>query len=191
MERIVRAWLKPSAFLLVILASVPRSADVYAEGAYLIQPGDALRISVWKEEDLQQDVLVRPDGGISFPLAGDMLAAGKSTTTVQQELIERIEQYIPDPVVTVQTLQLEGNKVYVLGKVNRPGEFPMTRNLDVTQALAVAGGLAVFADADSISILRREDGVQKAIEFDYSDVQYGRSLEQNIMLKAGDIVVVP
>lgn len=181
-----------SVLMFQLLLVCAASAQEVAAAAYEIQPGDMLRISVWKEPDLIQDVLVRPDGGISFPLAGDLPAAGTSVGDVQQLIVTRIEQYIPDPVVTVQILDIQGNTIYVLGKVNRPGAYVMNRPLDVTQALALAGGLAVFAVEDSISILRRSGaGGQNALLFDYTDVQDGRELGQNIMLMPGDVVVVP
>lgn len=172
------------------LVPIAVAAEVGGTG-YLIQPGDVLAVSVWKEPDLQQELLVRPDGGISFPLAGDLPAAGRTPTEVQQDLVARIEEYIPDPVVTVQLLQIDGNMIYVLGKVNRAGAFVMSRPIDVTQALALAGGLAVFAEQDSISIIRRDGGGQTAMSFNYDKVQYGRELQQNILLRPGDVVVVP
>lgn len=162
-----------------------------AGGGYLIQPGDVLAVVVWKEEDLKQEVLVRPDGGISFPLAGDIDAAGHTVQEVKQTIVERIKEFIPDPVVTVLVHKTEGNAIYVLGKVTRSGAFVMQRPMDVTQALAMAGGLATFADENGISILRRAAGSQTALPFRYGDVQKGKSLDQNIMLQPGDVVVVP
>ena len=170
--------------------SFGEGAGAIANG-YAVEPGDFLRVSVWKEEDLQQELLVRPDGGISFPLAGDILAAGRTVTEIKDVLVERIKDYIPEPEVTVQVLQIQGNTVYVMGKVNRPGAFVMTKQLDVTQASALAGGLATFADAGNISILRRSGGSQQAIPFNYKDVEYGRNLDQNILLHPDDVVVVP
>lgn len=167
------------------------SAEDAAGGSYIIQPGDVLRVSVWKEEDLQQDLLVRPDGRFSFPLAGELVAGGRTVGDLQGDLVSRIDEYIPDPVVTVQVLQTEGNTIYVLGKVNRPGAYVMSRPLDVMQALALAAGLAVFAEENDISILRRSGGASEAISFRYGDVQYGRDLGQNILLQPGDVVVVP
>lgn len=174
-----------------VAAGAFQPATAQESGAYLVQPSDVLVVSVWKEEDLQREVLVRPDGAFTFPLAGEIQAAGRTIAQIQAELVENIDTYIPEPVVTVSLLQSLGNKVFVLGKVNRPGEFPLTQDLDVMQALALGGGLATFADADKISILRREGGSQRAIPFDYTDVEYGRSLEQNILLEPGDVVVVP
>lgn len=159
--------------------------------AYLIEPGDVLEISVWREEDLTKPVVVRPDGGLSFPLVGNVQASGKSVEQLQTEVAEKLKKYIPDPSVTVAVQQLSGNKVYVIGKVNRPGEFPVTRNVDVVQALSMAGGMTPYAAANKIQILRRNGGKQTAIPFAYGDIEKGESLEQNILLKAGDVVVVP
>ena len=158
---------------------------------YGIEPGDVLIVSVWKEESLQAEVLVRPDGGISFPLAGDIAAAGKTVDQLRQTITERLIKYIPDPVVTVGIKVLSGSRIYVIGKVNRPGEFPVTRYVDVMQALSMAGGANPFAAVNDIKILRRDNGVQRAINFRYSDVESGKKLEQNIILQSGDEVVVP
>ncbi len=170
---------------------LPGSAVLAQSGDYQIQAGDVLVVSVWKEEDLQQELIVRPDGVFSFPLVGEVVAKGNTVEQVRASVAEKIEAFIPDPVVTVTLRQSLGNRVFVLGKVNRPGEFPLTQDLDVMQALALGGGTATFADEKNISILRRSDGVQSAIPFNYKEVQYGRALEQNILLEAGDVVVVP
>ena len=158
---------------------------------YTIQPGDVLSVSVWKEEDLTQEVIVRPDGQISFPLVGEARAAGDTIENLRLLIADRLKKYIPDPVVTVSAKQLTGNIVYVIGKVNRPGQFPILRNVDVMQALTMAGGTSTYASLNSIKILRRENGKLRAIPFEYGDVEKGKNLEQNIVLKAGDVVVVP
>lgn len=158
---------------------------------YTLQPGDVLEISVWKEPDLQRDVLVRPDGGISFPLVGDIDTSGLSVTALAAVIKKRISQYIPDPVVTASLKQMMGNRIYVIGKVNKPGEYPVIRNVDVMQALSMAGGINPFGQGDEITILRRVDGAQQSIPFNYDDVESGRDLEQNIILRPGDVVVVP
>lgn len=186
-----RAW-RPGALLAALLLLAPLPGAVQAQqAAYTVHPGDVLQISVWREEDLQREVLVRPDGGFSFPLAGDIQARGKSVVALQEELASRIERYIPDPVVTVSLGAIQGNKMYVVGKVNRPGEFVMTGDVDVMQALAIAGGTTPFAALKDIQILRRVDGEQRAIPFRYPEVERGENLEQNIVLESGDIVVVP
>ncbi|HEY8518639.1 MAG TPA: polysaccharide biosynthesis/export family protein [Gammaproteobacteria bacterium] len=183
---------------LLLLTGAPRlwaqqEADQTGQAIrrYEVQPGDLLHISVWKEEGLDQEVLVRPDGGLSFPLAGDLNAAGKTVEEIRQEITDRLARFIPNLVVTVSVRQINGNKVYVIGQVNNPGEFVVNPQVDVMQALSIAGGLTAFASANDIFVLRRRDGRQVALPFRYSDVVRGRNLEQNILLQSGDVVVVP
>jgi len=178
------------SFMLLVAAATSRYAHA-EEVAYHVQPGDVLQISVWKETDLQAEVLVRPDGGISFPLAGDVHVEGMSIAQLTQALTERIQKYIPDPVVTVATKSIGGNHVYVVGKVNRPGDYPFSRPIDVMQALSMAGGATPFASLSDIRILRRENGKQLSIRFNYNKVEDGKALESNIELRSGDTVVVP
>ena len=158
---------------------------------YRIQPGDVLAVSVWKEENMTQEVIVRPDGQITFPLVGEARAAGNSVEDLRQLISERLKKYIPDPVVTVSVRELAGNVIYVLGKVNRPGVFPIARNVDVVQALSLAGGTSTYAALNDIKILRRENGKLRALSFKYAEVEKGKRLEQNIVLHPGDVVVVP
>jgi len=158
---------------------------------YQIQPGDVLAVSVWKEEDLIQEVIVRPDGQITFPLVGEAKAAGNSIENLRLLISDRLKKYIPDPVVTVSVRQLAGNTIYVIGKVNRPGVFPIVRDVDVMQALSLAGGTSTYAALNDIKILRRENGKLRALSFKYAEVEKGKRLEQNIVLRAGDVVVVP
>jgi polysaccharide export outer membrane protein len=161
------------------------------EAGYMVKPGDGLEISVWKEPDLQGPVLVTPDGSFSFPLVGQVDARGKTVTDLQQVITERLAKFISDPVVTVSVREIRGNKVYVIGQVNRPGEFIVNPRVDVMQALSMAGGTTAFAALDDIRILRRAGTKQESLEFDYNAVARGKALEQNIELRAGDIVVVP
>jgi polysaccharide export outer membrane protein len=158
---------------------------------YGIQPGDILEVSVWKEKDLQRDVLVRPDGGFSFPLIGDVQATGKTVEQLRKELATRLQRFIPDPVVTVATKLAAGNKIYVIGRVHKPGEYIASRYVNVMQALSMAGGMTPFAAANGIVILRRVNGAETAIRFKYNQVRKGKNLTQNIILQSGDVVVVP
>ncbi|MGO9513662.1 MAG: polysaccharide biosynthesis/export family protein [Steroidobacteraceae bacterium] len=158
---------------------------------YQLRPGDVLQVSVWKETDLQAEVLIRPDGGMTFPLAGELRAAGHTVAELTSMLETRIRKFIPDAVVTVAVKTAGGNRVYVVGKVNRPGDFPLTGPIDVMQALSLAGGATPFADTNGIRILRREGDRQISIAFRYNDIAHGRKLDQNILLKNGDTVVVP
>lgn len=159
--------------------------------SYTVLPGDVLQIAVWKEEDLQGEVLVRPDGAFSFPLCGDIPAQGKTVMDLQSEITSRLSRYIADPVVTVSVAEVLGNKVYVIGQVNDPGVFIVNPQVDVLQALSIAGGTTAFANLNDIKILRRTGERQVALSFRYEDVVKGRNLEQNRILQAGDVVVVP
>lgn len=172
-------------------AALAKSQESPTSG-YAIQPGDILEISVWKEEDLQREVLVRPDGRFSFPLAGEVDATGKTVGDLREEIAASLQKYIPDLIVTVSVKNILGNKVYVLGQVNKPGEFVVNPRVDVMQALSMAGGTTPFAALNDIVVLRRDgQGSQRAIRFAYKDVERGRSLDQNIVLHSGDVVVVP
>lgn len=181
-----------AAVLAVGLSTVGNSQNsAPPDSEYEVLPGDMLRIAVWKEPELQMEVLVRPDAAFSFPLAGDISTEGLSVVELQEELTRRLSRYISNPVVTVSVLEVLGNKIYVIGQVNTPGQFVVNPQVDVMQALSMAGGLTAFAATGDIKVLRRTGERQIAISFDYNDVIKGRKLEQNIVLQAGDIVVVP
>jgi polysaccharide export outer membrane protein len=163
-----------------------------ADQTYTVKAGDTLLVSVWKEPDLQGPVLVRPDGMFSFPLAGQLDARNKTVAELQTELTAKLKKFISDPVVTVSIQEIKGNKVYVIGQVQKPGDFVVNPRVDVMQALSMAGGTTPFAALGDIMILRRTDtGQQQALPFKYTDVVRGRNLQQNIILQAGDVVVVP
>lgn len=169
--------------------SVDKTAPV--DAAYLVQPGDSLTITVWKEQDLQGEFLVRPDGGLTFPLAGNIEAGGHTVEEIRAALMSRLAKYVPDPVVTVGVKTVNGSMIFVVGKVNRPGNFPLIRPIDVMQALSLAGGATPYADVDGIRILRRDGERQLVFRFRYDEVRRGRALSQNILLQSGDTVVVP
>jgi polysaccharide export outer membrane protein len=168
-------------------AQTPPSAGM----DYLLSPEDVLEISVWKEESLTKQVVVRPDGAFSFPLVGDVQATAKTVEQIREEIRERLKKYIPEAVVSVSLLKVTGYKIYVIGRVNKPGEFVTGRFVDVLQALAMAGGLTPFAAENDIRILRRVEGNEYVRNFRYADVRKGEHLEQNILLRSGDTVVVP
>jgi polysaccharide export outer membrane protein len=182
----------------LLCAAVPASAQLARNDgqnsgrqSYLIQPGDLLEVSVWREEYLERDVHVQPDGMISFPLAGVLEAAGKTVGEIQQAVGERLSQYIPDPVVTVSIKEIRGNRIYVIGQVQKPGQFIMNPTIDIVQALALAGGTTPFAELNDIRVLRRDGNELVAINFRYGDVEKGRNLQQNIILQSGDVIIVP
>lgn len=183
-------------FLVTGLALLASSAVRAQDNAsprepYTINPGDLLEISVWKEPDLQREVLIRPDGAFSFPLSGDIVAVGRTVEAVRQELTERLGTFIPDLVVTVTVSEINGNKIYVIGQVRNPGQFIVNPRVDVLQALSIAGGVTPFAELNDIKILRRRNGVQTMLRFRYNDIVKGQNLEQNVLLEVGDVVLVP
>ncbi len=161
------------------------------EPGYFISPEDLLFISVWQEPELQREVRVRPDGGISFPLAGNVDVAGKTVEMVTDIITERVQKYIPAAVVTVSVQEVAGYSIFVIGQVNEPGQFTLGRYVDVIQALTLAGGLTPFANGDAITIRRRTPNGEIVMPFDYGAVRAGRNMEQNVILQSGDTVVVP
>nr|MCR5854142.1 polysaccharide export protein [Thermodesulfobacteriota bacterium] len=158
---------------------------------YTIGPGDILEISVWQDERLNRRIIVPPDGVISYPLIGDINVKGLTVADLRKIITERLKDYIPDAIVTVMFIEINNLKAYVIGKVNRPGEYPIDLDTNVMQILAMAGGLTPFADSDKIIILRKEGEKIIKIPFNYDEVAHGKKLEQNIILKRGDVVVVP
>lgn len=185
--------IKLTALIVVgLLLGMSQSALAESQPSYKLNPGDILLIDVWNEETLTREVAVLPDGYVSFPLVGEIKVGGTTTTAASETLAEALGKYLKDvPTVTISVQQLAGNKIFVLGKVNRPGEFPINRPTDVMQALAMAGGLNTFASENGINVLRRsEAGDQVAIPFRYGDVKGGDELETNILLQSGDVVVV-
>lgn len=180
-----------SLVCLVSLAGTPVAAQTTEGTGYVLQPGDVVNVSVWREPDLDRTLLVRPDGGISFPLAGELQAAGNSVAQLSDTLAVKLSQFIPSPVVTVTLQENLGNRIYVTGRVNKPGVYLVNQDVNVLQALAIAGGLTPFAERRNIKILRQENGVERAIPFNYKQVQRGEQLRQNIVLQPGDTVLVP
>ncbi len=182
-------WARQTLIAFVLLLAVQ---SVHAQqSGYVVKPGDILEISVWKEPDLQRQVLVRPDGAFSFPLVGQVDARGRTVMELNNVVSERLSKYIADAVVTISVQQINGNKIYVLGQVNKPGEFIVNPSVNVIQALSMAGGMTPFAASNDIIVLRGQGKQQTATPFRYADVVRGRNLDQNIELIAGDIVVVP
>jgi len=169
-------------------------AGMIESGTYQVNAGDVLSLEVWNEPSLSSEQFsVRPDGFVSIPVIGEIRASKKTILELQASIAEGLSRYLKDePTVVVSVLASNGNLVYVLGKVGRPGAFPLKGPMDVTQALAIAGGLNSFAAENKIKVLRRNDnGQQRSIKFKYGQVKDGDKLETNILLKSGDIVLVP
>lgn len=159
---------------------------------YRVKPGDQLEISIWREPEMRREMLVLPDGTISYPLAGHTQVVGMTPKEIEDMLTRRLTKYFKDPFLNVIVKRTTGNQIYVLGEVRNPGAFTINQPVDVMQALSLAGGLSEFADKGDIKVLRRRDnGRQEVISFKYSAVQRGRNLASNITLLSGDTVIVP
>jgi polysaccharide export outer membrane protein len=158
---------------------------------YRVHAGDQLEVSVWKEVELQRTIIVRPDGKFSFPLTGEIAAAGRTIPEIRADVEKKLKVYIPEPVVTLSVTGIEGNKVYVIGQVVKPGAFTMNPRISVLQALSIAGGTTPFAALNEIIVVRTTNSGQKVIPFRYTEVNKGRNLEQNVLLESGDVVIVP
>jgi len=158
---------------------------------YTIGPGDVIDISVWKNDALTKQVTVLPDGKIHFPLIGEVVAGGKTLVDLEKELKQRITQFVPAPDLTVMVQEVNSMVIYVIGKANSPGRFALNTKVNVLQALAVAGGLNTFAKRNKIKIFRKTKDDNLIFTFEYDDVMEGKNLEQNIVLKRGDIIVIP
>lgn len=181
-----------SARLLIAIFFLSASTAVAQGPQFALNSGDLLEISVWGDENLTRNVLVRPDGKISFPLVGDIQAAGLSVDNLRGILEEKISEYIHGAPVTVMLVEARSSRVSVLGKVQKAGIFPMNGPMYVLQALAMAGGVTPFASSGSIRIIRVDaQGRQQALPFDYDDIMSGKNLEQNILLESGDVILVP
>jgi len=158
---------------------------------YRLGAEDVMLISVWKDEQLTREVVVRPDGMFSFPLIGDVQAEDRTVDQIRTDLVQRLTKYIPNANVSVAVTKVVSYKVYVVGRVNKPGEYLIGHYTDVLQALSLAGGLTPFAAENDIKVMRRVGREQHAIPFRYGDIRKGRELEQNIVLQRGDVVMVP
>ncbi len=181
-----------AATLGTLKAEAPAAAQPAThEANYLLRPGDMLHINVWKEEELDRELQILPDGTVDFPLIGSFTAAGLTTSAVRDLVKQKLVPFIPSATVTVMVKEARGNSISVMGQVAKPGEIIMTRQMNVLQALSQVGGLTTYADDDDIVILRRVDGKETSIPFDYGAVAAGRKLESNIALEPGDVIVVP
>lgn len=179
-------------FLVLFVALVSLfSSSVFAAERYLLNSGDVLDISVWNEESLQKQVTVLPDGVITFPLAGEVVAKDKTVAEVEEELTKKLSEYLADPVVTVSVTNVEGNRVHILGKVLNPGSFVMNQPLDAMQALSLAGGLSPYAEENNIIVLRRDGAKQQVLPVKYAEIKKGKALNTNITLESGDVIIVP
>jgi polysaccharide export outer membrane protein len=159
--------------------------------SYRIGPSDVLNIYVWKEEELTRDATVMPDGRITFPLIGEVMAQGRTATELKEDISKRLEKFVTAPEVTVIVKEIRSRLIYVIGKVKNLGPYLLKADMTVLQALSTAGGFTEWADTKNILIVRREGGKEVQIRFNYKEFTDGENVGQNIVLKPNDTIVVP
>jgi polysaccharide export outer membrane protein len=158
---------------------------------YIIGPGDVLSIDVWKEEELSKEVSVRLDGKISLPLVNDIEAAGVTLVQLREQLAEKYKDFVDVPEVSVTVLESRSKRIYLLGKVTRPGEYALQKNMTIVQAISLAGGLAEWADSSDVKLIRKIKGTEKTFRVDYDAIVSGEDLSQNVRLQPDDTIFVP
>ena len=198
-------WVNLSVLLILVAASgssaqsvaaPPPQAPAVSTGvplptAYVIGPEDVLLIVVWREKDMSADVVVRPDGKITLPLLNDLQAAGLTPDQLRQTVEKAASKYVAEPNATVIVKAINSRKVHILGSVGRAGTYPLSGDMTVLQLIALAGGLQEYADAKHITVMRKEDGKDTVLKFNYKDVVRQKNMPQNVQLKPGDTVIVP
>lgn len=179
--------------VVLVLACGASSFGQAEEAVYTVGEQDVISISVWGQDALSVSVPVRPDGRISMPLVGEIVAAGRSPAQIGATIEEILPQFFTTrQSVSVVVTEINSKKIYLLGEVQTPGVYDLRRRLSMLQALAMAGGLTEFADRDGITVIRkRGDGSEERIPFDYKKVISGKSGGEDLVLESGDIVVVP
>ena len=167
------------------------NSTVHPDG-YVIGAEDLISVYVWKEPDMSKTVPVRPDGMISLPLVGEIKAAGHTPVQLQDVLAEAMKKYVSDPQVTVIVEKISSLSFNIVGEINKPGSYPLTRRMTVLDAIAAAGGFRDFANTKKIYVLRKAaDGAEQRLLFNYKDVIKGKNSQQNIELQPRDTIVVP
>jgi polysaccharide export outer membrane protein len=169
----------------------PSRGTTHVEPEYQIGPGDVLQVFVWKEPDLTREVPVRVDGRISFPLLGDVQAAGRTATQLGADIASKLGRFVANPAVTLSVLQANSTRFYVVGQVKQSGAFPFLGRTTLLQALALAGGCVEFAKTDRILIFRGDPDAQTVLTANYKRLQDSGDVSQNIALKPGDTILVP
>lgn len=187
-------------FLCLFITMIACAAGAQAQ-IYLLESGDTVQISVFQDPKLDRQVLVLPDGRISFPLAGHIKASGRSLESLEGALKGRLQKFYSETLDVTASLvgqappaveePPENKIIYITGEVRNPGQFILRDGTNVLQAIAISGGLATFAAKRRIQVRRKIDGVDVVMPFDYKDVESGRDIEGNFLLQDGDVIVVP
>jgi len=162
-----------------------------SDDSYVIGPGDVLSVDIWKEPELSKQVSVRLDGHISLPLINDVEVAGLTCTELRSQLMNKYKEYVDVPEISVTIVQSLSKKIYMLGKITRPGEYPLQKQMTIVQAVSLAGGLAQWADSSDVKLIRKIKGVEKTFRVDYDAIVSGEDLSQNVLLQPDDTIFVP
>ena len=167
--------------------------DKYIKNDYIIGPEDVIEVSVWKSPDLSTTIMVRPDGMISLPLIGDIQASSHTAKELKEEIAQKLTEYKQDPIVSIIVKEANSQAIYVTGEVARPGKYPLRSETTIVQAITLAGGFTQWADKDQVVIIRKSPMNPEGNRFTlkYSDIVSGKNMKANILLKAGDSVIVP
>ncbi len=167
--------------------------DKNISGDYIIGNEDVLDISVWKSPELSLPIIVRPDGMISLPLIGEVRADGRTPNELKEDIQERLKEYKQEPIVSIIVKESNSKAIYITGEITRPGKYPLRSETTITQAIALAGGFTQWANKDKIIVIRKSpmnpEGNRVMIK--YSDIVSGTNMKANILLRAGDTVIVP
>lgn len=179
--------------LLSLILFIPVNAQSSEDtNEYKIGVGDQLEIVTWKETDLSRDeIVVRLDGKISFPLLNDVQAAGLSPVQLKKNIEAKLKAFVANPSVTVTITNAASQRFYILGEVANTGEYPLVKDLTVLQAFALAGGFTEWASKKEIILFRRENGKEEVIQINYKDIVKEKNFKQNVLIKADDTIIVP
>lgn len=170
---------------------VDAPAGVTLPAGYVIGPEDVLTIVVWREKEMSTDAIVRPDGRVTLPLLNDFQAAGLTPDQLRESIEKAASKFMKEPNATVIVKAINSRKVHILGNVTKAGTYPLAGDMTVLQLIALAGGLQEYADEKHITVMRKDDGKDQVFKINYKDVVHQKNLEQNVLLKPGDTVIVP
>lgn len=167
--------------------------DNYTKNDYIIGAEDVLEVSVWKSPDLSTTIMVRPDGMISLPLVGDIMASNRTAKELKEEVEQKLSEYKQNPIVSIIVKEANSQAVFVTGEVARPGKYPLRSDTTIIQAITLAGGFTQWANKDKILVIRKSPMNPEGNRFTvrYSDIVSGKNMKANILLKPGDTVIVP
>lgn len=187
---------KRLCFLMVavfgVLAFMPTGLFAETMGTYKIGSGDILEIMVWKEPDISRnEVIVRTDGFISFPLLNDLQASGSTLGELKNKIEKELKKYVTSPVVTVTLRSSLSKRFYILGEIKKTGEYPIVKELTILQAFALAGGFTDWASKSEILLLRKENGKEKIYRVNYKAIIKGKDFKQNVTIQPNDTIIVP